>query len=338
MRRWPLTWTRTQRRSWRRASSGSRPRSGSFADIGAALKEIRDGKLYLLTHKTFADYVSGRWDIDRTYAHRVIEAAEVVRLMLPIGNKKCPPPAIESHARALVPVPVHLRSQVWESVWQAAGGRPTAKAVEAAARQAARDYEALKPATAEEKAVSDAAYLPYAGEDGDFHAGMAAAHEAVRRYREEHGLPVVPGEPEPAPVPDAGPGEEEPAAPGPAPVAGSSLPAPGDVLPPPPGSQPAAAETGTADGHAAAETAPGPQEGPQPESGELEALRARVAQLEKILAPLRWPCSAHASMTEGIKAQLWSCPGCGQVPPDPGRAASAHDSASGIACPAAAGS
>jgi hypothetical protein len=104
----------------------------SFTDIGAALKEIRDGKLYLLTHKNFGDYTSGRWDIDRTYAHRVIEAAEVVRLMLPSGNKKCPPPAIESHARALVPVPEQLRAKVWESVWQATSGHPTAKAVEAA--------------------------------------------------------------------------------------------------------------------------------------------------------------------------------------------------------------
>ena len=49
-----------------------------------------------------------------------------------------------------------------------------------------------------ERAAFNAATRPYARVDGDFHAGMAAAHEAVRQYRLEHGT-----------VPDAESGSDE---------------------------------------------------------------------------------------------------------------------------------
>ena len=44
----------------------------TFAEVGAALLEIRDQKLYRGSHKTFETYLRDRWEISRSYAHRVI--------------------------------------------------------------------------------------------------------------------------------------------------------------------------------------------------------------------------------------------------------------------------
>ncbi len=55
----------------------------TFVDVGNALAEIRDGKLYRDTHGTFEDYCQERWGISLPRAYQFIEAAETVGL--------CPP-------------------------------------------------------------------------------------------------------------------------------------------------------------------------------------------------------------------------------------------------------
>jgi hypothetical protein len=59
----------------------------SFVVVGEALKEIRDGRLYRESYKTFEKYVKDKWDFDRTYAHRLIDAYSVNKNLLPVGNK-----------------------------------------------------------------------------------------------------------------------------------------------------------------------------------------------------------------------------------------------------------
>ena len=50
-----------------------------FLIVGSDLKQIRDGKLYRPTHKTFEAYVKQRFEIERAYAYRLIESAEVIQ-------------------------------------------------------------------------------------------------------------------------------------------------------------------------------------------------------------------------------------------------------------------
>ncbi|MBA2558446.1 MAG: hypothetical protein H0V07_00900 [Propionibacteriales bacterium] len=69
----------------------------TFVEVGAALLAIRDRRLYRTTHGTFEDYCRDRWTMDRTYAHRVMQSAEVVG-MLPTGNTV---PVNEAQARPL---------------------------------------------------------------------------------------------------------------------------------------------------------------------------------------------------------------------------------------------
>jgi hypothetical protein len=83
----------------------------TFVEVGEALMEIRDQRLY--QDATFEDYCRERWGFSRIHAHRLMDAAEVVRV-LPAGNT----PANEAQARELAPLkdqPDALRD-VWGSV------------------------------------------------------------------------------------------------------------------------------------------------------------------------------------------------------------------------------
>lgn len=85
----------------------------SFFDIGAALKEIRDGKLYRGEFKTFEDYCQQRWGFSRVHAHRHIDASEVQADLLPIGNIL---PANEAQCRPLTKLLDADRQDAWQEV------------------------------------------------------------------------------------------------------------------------------------------------------------------------------------------------------------------------------
>jgi hypothetical protein len=100
----------------------------TFIEVGEALLEIRDRRLYRDTHPTFEDYLADRWGISKRHGNRLIQSAEVARIVGPIG----PIPATESQARELAPLlpdPDSLRD-VWTRV-MAQTGRPTAAAIRA---------------------------------------------------------------------------------------------------------------------------------------------------------------------------------------------------------------
>lgn len=97
----------------------------TFIDIGEALAEIRDSKLYKVEHDTFESYCREKWGFSRFYAHRVMEASSVSTL-LPIGNK----PTHETQVRPLTSLPDEDVPKVWAAaVESAGGGQPTEKQV-----------------------------------------------------------------------------------------------------------------------------------------------------------------------------------------------------------------
>lgn len=70
-----------------------------FYELGKALNEIKQGRLYRLTlHNSFAAYVKARWDMGKSQAYRFIHAYQVVNNLSPIGNKL---PVNESQIRPL---------------------------------------------------------------------------------------------------------------------------------------------------------------------------------------------------------------------------------------------
>lgn len=70
----------------------------SFVDVGKALLEIRDSKLYE-GFDTFEEYCSKRWSISRPRAYQLIDSAKVVDCVSTIVD--ITPPKNEAQARAL---------------------------------------------------------------------------------------------------------------------------------------------------------------------------------------------------------------------------------------------
>jgi hypothetical protein len=71
----------------------------TFVEVGSALREIRDARLYRETHETFAAYLDERWGISRSRGYRLIDGARVAELVSPMGDTPN-----ERQARELVPL------------------------------------------------------------------------------------------------------------------------------------------------------------------------------------------------------------------------------------------
>lgn len=101
-------------------------------DVGAALMEIRDSKLYREHWKSFDEFCKAEFNIQRAHAYRLIDASVVKASveMSPVGDTV----SSERHARQLKNVPVELRAEVLEAAAAACGGEPTADAIREAAK------------------------------------------------------------------------------------------------------------------------------------------------------------------------------------------------------------
>ena len=84
------------------ATSLKAARARFVMEAGTALRAIRDedGGLYKVTHETFEDYIRQRWDMDRTRAYQLIDAAPAMLVMSKIFDTA----PVESHARAMAEV------------------------------------------------------------------------------------------------------------------------------------------------------------------------------------------------------------------------------------------
>jgi hypothetical protein len=51
----------------------------TFVDVGIALAEVRDGKLYKADHSTFEDYCQSKWGWTKQHAYRLIECAPIAK-------------------------------------------------------------------------------------------------------------------------------------------------------------------------------------------------------------------------------------------------------------------
>ena len=86
----------------------------TFVEVGNALKEIRDSRLYRQAHGTFEDYCSDRWGFSREYGRLLISSAQVSQQMATIVGKS---PATESQARELGRIKdTEERQEVWQQV------------------------------------------------------------------------------------------------------------------------------------------------------------------------------------------------------------------------------
>lgn len=94
----------------------------TFVEVGQALLEIRDSRLYRDSHGTFEDYCRERWGFNRQRASQLIQASEVSKYL-------DSPPQNDAQARELAPLKDDPERMVeaWEEA--SADGAPTAETV-----------------------------------------------------------------------------------------------------------------------------------------------------------------------------------------------------------------
>ncbi|WP_446012115.1 DNA methylase [Candidatus Electrothrix sp.] len=84
-----------------------------FYEIGQALLEIRDSRLYKQALFTsFETYARSRWDIGRSQVYRLIDAYSVINNLSPIGDRL---PGNEAQTRPLVPLSPPEQREIWKA-------------------------------------------------------------------------------------------------------------------------------------------------------------------------------------------------------------------------------
>jgi hypothetical protein len=109
----------------------------TFVEIGSALSEIRDQRLYRLTSPTFESYCRQKWAMAASRARQLIGAAEVVSnlqdksvttVTISTSGKSVtaiPLPLSERQTRALSGLASEQQRQVWEKSVETAQGVPS---------------------------------------------------------------------------------------------------------------------------------------------------------------------------------------------------------------------
>lgn len=102
----------------------------AFWQVGDALTEIRDKRLYRSTHNSFEDYCREKWALSKTHANRLIGAADVAHNLTPTGLQMTPTGVTlhnERQLRPLVGLTPDAQREIWTEV--TANGKPTAAKV-----------------------------------------------------------------------------------------------------------------------------------------------------------------------------------------------------------------
>ena len=100
----------------------------TFYEVGKALDEIREQKLYRATHKSFEAYCRERWAIARRTADQFIAAARVMENLSAIALRI---PTKENQVRPLAGLSPELQLEIWEEALELSpNGMPTGAAVQ----------------------------------------------------------------------------------------------------------------------------------------------------------------------------------------------------------------
>jgi phage N-6-adenine-methyltransferase len=111
----------------------------TFVDVGSALLEIRDSRLYRTTHGTFEDYCRERWGWERRHAYRMIDAAQATEN---VSNWTQIAPATESQARPLTALEPEQQREAWQrAVETAPNGKVTAAHVQGVVDEYQSEYD-----------------------------------------------------------------------------------------------------------------------------------------------------------------------------------------------------
>jgi hypothetical protein len=103
----------------------------AFWAAGRALQIVRDGRLYRDRHATFDDYVEQRWDMQRSYAHKLIRAWPLAAKLRPVA-----PTINESQVRELLSVAAEHGDDAAVTVYETIAGTGDTKVTAGKLREA----------------------------------------------------------------------------------------------------------------------------------------------------------------------------------------------------------
>ncbi|HOR01505.1 MAG TPA: DNA methyltransferase [Anaerolineae bacterium] len=89
----------------------------TFVEVGQALMEIRERRLYREQYETFEDYCRERWGLGQSRVYQMMDATRVVEVLKSSTMVELPLPANERQARELVPLLRQDEAKVIE-VWR----------------------------------------------------------------------------------------------------------------------------------------------------------------------------------------------------------------------------
>jgi hypothetical protein len=95
----------------------------SWIEVGEALIEIRDSRLYRVDAGTFEEYVVNKFKMERRHAYRLMSGSSVARALSPIGHIP------ESVVREIAKVTPELRQEIFDKSTEISGHVPTARVI-----------------------------------------------------------------------------------------------------------------------------------------------------------------------------------------------------------------
>lgn len=178
---------RPKKRSMKELEAIIRSGFKSYHEMGAALLEIRDRRLYKKTHSSFGEYCKQKWDYTEASINRFIAAAKLASRLAPIGV-----PRNESILRPLVKLHPKQQTRVWQCAMEKVGDadKITHKVVSEAANETLGDKRKnseehrQKP---KEKTISKTALLRHLNKWWDHHPNYnkLSAHSIFTKVRAE---------------------------------------------------------------------------------------------------------------------------------------------------------
>ena len=111
----------------------------TFREVGSALLQIRDRKLYAENYASFEQYCRHRWQLSRPYAYSLMESAEVAKNLSAMADI----PTHERQIRPLAKLPPELQRKVWAEATKDSKN-PTARHVKVVANRLTRDSSVVR--------------------------------------------------------------------------------------------------------------------------------------------------------------------------------------------------
>lgn len=106
----------------------------TFIEVGNALSQIRDRRLYAQSHQSFEEYCKERWGLKQSRAYQLMDAAQAVENLKTSTIVELP--KNEAQCRPLTKLPPEQQAEAWqEAVQSAPNGKVTAAHVQQVVEQ-----------------------------------------------------------------------------------------------------------------------------------------------------------------------------------------------------------